>query len=161
MKLAIALCAVLAAAPLAAQTPAEIRTAQTAMMNLERRMMLAMVDSMPMQYWRDKATPMQRDFAQQIHHTASAIPMILNRVAGAPRATLPTDAYVNAVFDYAVGVLRDQTDADRAGVVNLFGTRVTRWQLWDELHQHSMWTLGQIVANFRKNNMAPPPFGFF
>ena len=36
-----------------------------------------------------------------------------------------------------------------------------RWQLWDELNQHTIWTAGQVVANFRKNGMAPPSFLFF
>ena len=35
------------------------------------------------------------------------------------------------------------------------------WQVWDEIHTHTVWTAGQVVANFRKNGMAPPAFTFF
>ena len=46
--------------------------------------------------------------------------------------------------------------------VKFFGGKlVPKWQIWDEVNQHAMWTAGQIVANFRKNGMAPPSFLFF
>jgi hypothetical protein len=35
------------------------------------------------------------------------------------------------------------------------------WQVWDEIHTHTVWTAGQVVANFRKHGMAPPSFTFF
>ena len=46
-------------------------------------------------------------------------------------------------------------------MVSLFGTDMPRWQVWDELHEHTFWTAGQVIANFRKHGMAPPGFGFF
>jgi hypothetical protein len=27
--------------------------------------------------------------------------------------------------------------------------------------QHNLWTAGQIVANFRKHGMTPPPFSYY
>jgi hypothetical protein len=57
--------------------------------------------------------------------------------------------------------MRNQTAADRNMTTQLFGQSMPKWQVWDELHQHSFWTMGQVVANFRKNGMAPPGFGFF
>jgi hypothetical protein len=47
-------------------------------------------------------------------------------------------------------------------VVSFFGQmEIPRWQIWDEVHQHTMWTAGQVVANFRKHDMPPPGYGFF
>ena len=67
------------AAPLAAQQPPPVpmpesyRETQLRMLGLQRRVLLSMVDSMPEALYRDKVTPVQRDFAQQIHHAASAV----------------------------------------------------------------------------------------
>ncbi|MGH7527974.1 MAG: hypothetical protein ACREMX_14870 [Gemmatimonadales bacterium] len=46
-------------------------------------------------------------------------------------------------------------------MVDLFGMSMPAAQVWDEIYTHSIWTAGQIVANFRKNGMAPPAFTFF
>jgi hypothetical protein len=165
--------AALAATPLAAQDmPESYKRVQLSALDAQRRMLLTMVDSMPERLYRDAATPGQRDFAQQITHVAGTLPFALGRFMSAQAPTLPDTAaylnsrdglrsYINTVYDWAAGVLRNQSSADRAEIVNMFGTRVPRWQIWDELHQHAWWTGGQIVANFRKHGMAPPGFGFF
>lgn len=169
--------AVLMAAPVLAQQagdamPESYRQVQLSALALQRRTLLAMVDSMPERLYRDKVTPAQRDFAQQIAHAAGSFGFLLPRFMGAPQAA-PADtaasynsraglrAFVNAYYDYAEGVLRNQTAAQRAEVIQMFSVRVPRWQVWDELHQHTFWTAGQVVANFRKHGMAPPGFGFF
>jgi len=166
----------LAAAPLKAQQmgmmPDSYKDVQMSALQLQRRALLAMADSMPERLYRDKVTPIQRDFAQQIEHAAGSVPMVVAMVLHVPgpaqqdtsrylntRAGLR--AFVNGCYDWAEATLRNQTAADRAQVVNLFGTQMPAWKLWDELHQHTFWTAGQIVANFRKNGMAPPGFGFF
>jgi hypothetical protein len=175
--LAAAALVALQAAPVLAQAaagmPESYRQVQLSALQLQRRTLLAMADSMPETLYRDKVTPVQRDFAQQIHHAAVPFQMFLTRFMNAPAATgLPDTAaifntraglraYVNGVYDYAEGVLRNQTAADREASVPFFGMQKPRWQIWDELHQHTFWTAGQVVANFRKHNMAPPPFGFF
>ena len=33
--------------------------------------------------------------------------------------------------------------------------------VWDELNQHTIWTAGQVVANFRAIGMPPPSFLYF
>ncbi len=160
--------------PAHAQMPESYRESQMRMLRLQRRMLLSMVDSMPERLYRDRATPAQRDFAQQIAHAAQPIGMFLPRLMNAPQppaAVMDTTAgygsraglrtLVTAAFDYAEGVLQSQSAADRDVVVNMFGNQLPRWQVWDELHQHTIWTAGQIVANFRKHGMAPPGFGFF
>jgi hypothetical protein len=163
----------LAGGTLAAQGPADIRAAQQAQLRQQQRMILSMIDSMPQQWFRDRATPQQRDFAMQLFHTAAAIPFLTGRTMGtqAPpgamdstAATASKDAlrgYVNTIYNWASAVLRDQPDSVRTQTVNLFGNMIPRWQVWDELHTHSMWTLGQVVANFRAHNLRPAPFIFF
>ena len=48
----------------------EYRAVQARALTMQRRLLLAMADSMPESLYRDKATPVQRDFAQQIRHAA-------------------------------------------------------------------------------------------
>jgi hypothetical protein len=71
------------------------------------------------------------------------------------------DAYINAAYDFCEARLAAQTPADRAAAVNLFGLQTQGWKIWEEIHEHTFWTAGQLVANFRMNGMAPPGFGFF
>ena len=170
-----------AATPLAAQQaparstpmPESYRAVQMRMLKLQRSLLLSMVDSMPESLYRDKVTPVQRDFAQQIHHAASAVAGITARYMGTPMPSLPDTsvafgsraglaAFVNGTYDFAEGVLKAQTAGSREEVVNFFGQmQIPRWQVWDEVHQHTLWTAGQVVANFRKHDMPPPGFGFF
>lgn len=167
--LTLAVCAVATAR---AQMPESYRQTQLAMLETERRMALAMADSMQERYYREKVTPPQRDFAQQIAHAAGAVPMIASMFLGGPRPAMPDSAaslasraglraYINAAYDYGTNLLRTQTAADREASVQFFGNAMPKWQVWDELHQHTMWTLGQVVANFRAHGNPPPAFLFF
>jgi hypothetical protein len=166
--LTLALCA---AASARAQMPESYRQTQLAALEIDRRLALAMADSMQEQYYREKATPTQRNFAQQVSHAAGAVPMIAAMALAGPRPTLPDTAtiytraglrtFVNASYDYGASLLRAQTAADRAASTNLFGNTMPKWQVWDEIHQHTIWTLGQVVANFRAHGNPPPAFMFF
>jgi len=133
---------------------------------------LAMADSMPERYYREKATPTQRDFAQQIAHAAGSVPEIASYILLGPRPALPDTAtsyatraglraYINAAYDYGANLLRTQPAADREASVQFFGPTIPKWQVWDEIHQHTIWTLGQVVANFRAHGNPPPDFLFF
>jgi len=153
--------------------PESYRDVQMRQLEAQRTLLVAMADSMPESLYRDRATPEQRDFAQQVHHTASAVVFIAARYFSAQPPDLPDSAvtfntreglktYINTAYDFAGGVLKSQSVASRMEVVSFFGQMdIPRWQIWDEIHQHSMWTAGQVVANFRKNGMAPPAFAFF
>jgi len=166
--------AVLAIGPaLAAQTeqPGHSKESQLTMIEYQRKLLLAMADSMPERLYRDKATPAQRDFAQQVHHAASSAAYIASTMKG-PAMKLPDttatfasrqglEAYINGAFDYTEGVFKAQTTAVRTAPGKLFGRAMPTWQIWDEIYTHTLWTAGQIVANFRKNGMAPPAFTFF
>jgi hypothetical protein len=153
--------------------PESYRQVQLNALALQRKLLLAMVDSMPEQFYRDKVTPVQRDFAQQVEHAAGAVVYIVTDVMKPASSPAHADtaaylnsraglrAFVNGSYDWAEGVMKGQTEADRGKTVALFGQPMPQWQVWDEIHQHTMWTAGQVVANFRKHGMAPPGFGFF
>ncbi len=154
-----------------AQMPESYRDLQVRQLDNERNMILHMIDSMPAQYFREKATPAQRDFGQQLYHAANAVKNITAGFMGVPRPTITDTAagfdktglrsYVNAVYDWAGGIARSQTAADRETAITFFGQQMPKWQVYDELHQHTMWTLGQTVANFRNHGMPPAAFMFF
>jgi hypothetical protein len=155
-----------------AQSTGTPRDVQLKMLEHQRKVLLQMVDSMPERLYRDKVTPVQRDFAQQIHHAASSAAFIAKSMMNGPDMTIADTAtvfrsraglrgFVVAAYDYAAELLRTHPEASRAENVDLFGTQMPRWQVWDEIHMHTVWTAGQIVGNFRKHNMAPPAFTFF
>lgn len=151
----------------------EYRAVQANALKSQRKLLVSFADSMPERLYRDRATPAQRSFAEQVHHIVSAngaLAAIFIK-GGAPGAPADTAVvlnsraglknFINATYDMLDQLMAAQSDADRDVQVKFFGTLMPRWQVWDELNQHSMWTAGQIVANFRKNGMAPPSFLFF
>ena len=159
-------------APAAARQTENSREAQGRMLEYQRKLLLAMVDSMPERLLRDKATPAQRDFAQQIQHAAGVAGYIVGAVLKGPKAPAGDTAkvlnsrgalrtYVSGVFDGAAAHLKAQSATARTETVDLFGQKMPAWQVWDEIYTHTVWTAGSIVANFRKNGMAPPEFTFF
>jgi hypothetical protein len=163
--------AVGATASARAQMPESYRQVQLAALETDRRLALAMADSMQERYYRESVTTPQRNFAQQVAHAAGAVPMIAAMALGGPRPTLPDSgsiytraglrAFVNAAYDYGANLLRTQTATDREASTQLFGKTMPKWQVWDEVHQHTIWTLGQVVANFRAHGNPPPAFMFF
>jgi hypothetical protein len=172
MKTPVLLAAMLIAIPVGAQSAGTPRDVQLKMLEHQRKVLLQMVDSMPERLYRDKVTPSQRDFSGQIHHAAGAVASISRATMNGPAlAMIDTGAvfntraglrsFVTAAYDYAINLIKSQSDASRAETGDLFGLKMPRWQIWDELHMHTVWTAGQVVANFRKHNMAPPAFSFF
>ena len=153
--------------------PAKYRAVQLQALRSARRLLLAMADSMPERLYRDKATPAQRDFAQQIGFAAgeayrigafsSGIPsspeVLDTAVAFASRAGL--ERYINRAYDRLEAWLAAQSDESRNQRIDFFGNDIPRWLAWDEISAFTIWTEGQIVANFRKNGMAPPGYLFF
>lgn len=168
----LALVALPIAVTAGAQSAGTPRDVQLKMLEHQRKVLLQMVDSMPERLYRDRATPTQRDFANQIHHAAGSAAGIARSMMNGGALTLPDTgaafntraglrAFVSAAYDYAANILRTQSEASRGETVDLFGTPMTRWQVWDEIHMHTVWTAGQVVGNFRKHGMAPPAFTFF
>ena len=145
---------------------------QLKMLAYQRKMLLAMADSMPERLYRDKATPTQRDFAQQMYHAANTVFYIASATLKGPKASLPDTGvalnsragmkqFINGAFDYAEGVFKAENAATRAAPTDLFGTSMPTWQVWDEVYTHTVYMAGQMVGNFRKQGMAPPQFSFF
>jgi hypothetical protein len=173
MRLSLLLAALASTAPaLSAQSGENPREIQLRALEHQRKFLLSMADSMPERLYRDKATPAQRDFAQQIHHAAGAAAFVVSQTFGSQRPTLPDTAtafnsraglraFVNAAFDHMVQLQKSQDASARVQTVKLFGQSMPAWQVWDEIHIHTVWTAGQVVANFRKHGMAPPAFTFF
>jgi hypothetical protein len=160
--------------PAAWRMSPEYRQVQRSALDAQRRLLLSMADSMPENLYRDRVTPPQRDFAQQLHHVVSANVLIATNWIATDGAAPASDTtaifgsregmrqYINTSYDYLTGLLDRGSEDDRNTVVQFFGgMRIPRWQVWDELNQHASWTLGQVVANFRKHGKAPPPFLFF
>ena len=147
------------------------RAVQMKALEHQRQFLLQMADSMPERLYADKATPAQRSFTEQVQHAAGAVPFVSAMALKGPRPALPDSstantraglkAFIHASFDYATNLLKNQTDESRASTVSLFGQSMPGWQVWDEIHTHTVWTAGQVVANFRKNGMAPPALTFF
>lgn len=164
---------ILAAVPAVASAQGENpREVQLKMLAYQRKMLLAMADSMPERLYRDKATPTQRDFAQQVHHAANTVAYVASAVLKGPALTLPDTGvafnsraglkqFINAAFTYAEGVFNKEDAAARRAEVSLFGMKMPTWQVWDELYTHTVYMGGQVVGNFRKQGMAPPAFSFF
>ena len=151
----------------------EYRGVQARGLAMQRQLLLAMADSMPERLYGDKATPIQRDFAQQIRHAAGEAHRVAVFAMGVTGATELPDtttalasraglkAYINAGYDHLDAWLGSQTEQTRNEVIDFFGVEVARWMVWDEISAYTVWTAGQVVANFRKNGMAPPAFHYF
>ncbi len=162
------------ASGLAAQTgPVAPRDVQKRQLEWQKNMLISMAEAMPENLYSDKVTPEQRSFAEQLLHAAGFAPMVCGRfiagtepslpdaeTAGASTATLV--GYVTAAYDFCLDAVADQADDDRQTVIEFFGMMsIPKAETLDHLHLHTVWTLGQVVANFRKHGMAPPEFGFF
>jgi hypothetical protein len=154
--------------------PPEYREIQLRAQETQRALLLSMVDSMPEVFYRTAAAEGQRDFAQQIHHAANADQYIVARyILGWDSLPVKPDTarifnsrealrgFVAACYDFSLTVLREESPADRQTLIWYFGQKMPKWMIWDELNQHTIWTAGQIVANFRSHGMAPPSFLYF
>lgn len=154
--------------------PAEYREIQLRAQETQRSLLLSMVDSMPVEFYRTAAAEGQRDFAQQIHHAANADQYIVaHYILGWDSLPVRTDtatifnsreglrSFVSAAYEFSIRALRAQTMEDRQSTIWYFGQKMPKWLVWDELNQHTIWTAGQIVGNFRAHGMAPPAFLYF
>jgi hypothetical protein len=154
--------------------PPEYREIQLRAQQAQRALLLSMVDSMPEQFYRTAAADGQRDFAQQIHHAVNANQYIVSHyLLGWDSLPVRPDTarifssrvalreFVNASYDFSIRALREEATADRQQLIWYFGQKMPKWMVWDELNQHTIWTAGQIVANFRSHGMPPPSFLYF
>ncbi len=154
--------------------PPEYRAVQLASLESQRRFLHAMADSMPESLYADPDHPGQRSFAGHVYHAAVANAQAVSRFIGtesapfkAPDETVATasrtalKAAIDGAFDFMTGLLLAQPDTARNRPLDFAGRTITAWQFWDELDEHTSWTLGEMVGNFRKHGMPPPAFRFF
>lgn len=161
---------------LTAQTASTITPKQTQIRQLEwqKVTLVAMADSMPENLYRDKVTPEQRDFAQQILHAAGFSNFVVGRFFGGSEPSRPDTAsvlnsrsaltaFLNEAFDTSIESLENASEETRTSRQPFFGEGdpVPLAEFVDQAHLHAAFTIGQIVANFRKHGMAPPAFVFF
>ena len=151
----------------------EYRAVQRRAVEMQRRTLLALADSMPERLYRDRLTPVQRDLARQIAHAAGeayrigAVVMGLEQVPNLPDTSaafasrLALDAYINFAYDHVGKWIDAQPERERLQVIDFFGDRVARWMVWDEISAYTIWTAAQTVGIFRRNGMAPPSFSYF
>ena len=161
-----------ASAPSAWIMPAEYRAVQLASIESQRAFLHAMADSMPESHYGTADNPGQRTFAGHVNHAAVANAQAVDRFIEGPDYAAPNEAAavasraalkaaVDSGFDYIRGLLEAQPEAARQAEMRFAGRVVPGWQFWDELNEHTYWTLGEIVGNFRSHGMAPPGFRFF
>lgn len=152
--------------------PAEYREVQRASIASQRAFLHAMVDSMPVARYDIVDNPGQRTFAGHVYHAAVANAQAVDRFIDGPDYVAPDEATavasraglkaaVDSGFDYIAALLEAQPEDDRQATMRFAGRTVPGWQFWDELNEHTYWTLGEIVGNFRAAGMAPPAFRFF
>jgi hypothetical protein len=162
------------AVPVVAQQmpPSASRQQQIADLERERRMTLAMVDSMPDRLIHFKPVPEVRDFAQQIAHAAAPIALFAFRArGGTPPALGDSTVYLNGrpalrelvvkAYDYALSAIREIPDADFIATTSFARQEMPRWRIFQLAHEHSVWTRGELVSYFRLNGMAPPAYDLF
>jgi len=161
---------------LTAQTVSTVTPKQVQIRQLEwqKNTLLAMADSMPENLYRDRVTPEQRDFVQQIMHAAGFSNMVVARFfAGTQLAPPDTASVLNSraalkafltdAFDSSIATLEDASEESRTSRQQFFGEGdpIPLAEFLDQAYLHAAFTIGQIVANFRKHGMAPPAFIFF
>lgn len=166
MRTALTLFALLVAAPAFAQTAslkAELLRDWVDM----KASMRALAEEMPEDRYTYKATPPQRDFAQQVLHVANANVLNLGFLGGAATppvidrmATGKADVIrqMDASFDYGTALLEQFDDAALMQIVqtNAFLGPSSRARVIYFLLGHSWDIYGQMVVYLRLNGGTPP-----
>ncbi len=173
MRLLSLLPTLLLAAPALAQgAPTDQRALLVWDLERERRLTLAMVDSMPERLLRYRPTPEVRDFAEQIVHASGPMAGFAARAAGVqPPAPGDSTSYLNsrpalrafvvASYDFALNALRALPDDGYRAERKIAGQSFPAWKIFALAHEHSVWTRGELVSYFRLNGMAPPAYDLF
>lgn len=154
--------------------PVEItpKNAQLRHLDWQRSVLLAMADSMPEDLYRDKVTPEQRDFAQQLYHSVQFPGLICHGIKEMDPPAVDTASVLNSAeamkgfiseaFDFCEEAMRNWPEEDRVSLVTSgSGVSTPKAEFVDQAFLHTAYTVGQVVANFRKHGMAPPAFPFF
>lgn len=154
--------------------PVEVtpRKVQLRQLEWQRSVLLAMVDSMPEDLYRDKVTAEQRDFAQQLYHSVGFPQLICHGIKEMDPPAVDTASvlnsagamkdFINEAFDFCEEAVGNWPEEDRVSLVTSgSGVSTPKAEFVDQAFLHTAYTLGQVVANFRKHGMAPPAFPYF
>lgn len=147
-------------APATFRISPEYREVQREALEMRRRMLLAMVDSMTGAAMPAERAALRSTFAMQVRHFVDAETGIAYQwIAGRPRVTVPPDtafmagdraalmAYVNRQYDFLADLLMLESETSRNERVDFLGVMKPRWQVWDEIHQRSLWSAGRIAGS--------------
>ena len=167
---------VVCAVGLGAQTASSVtpKNLQVRQLEWQKVTLLAMADSMPENLYRDKVTPEQRDFVGQILHAAGFTNFVVGSFLGGSEPSPPDTAsvlnsrtalkaFLTEAFDTSIEILQNTSDETRTSRQPFFGQGdpIPLAEFLDQAYLHAAFTIGQIVANFRKHGMAPPAYVSF
>lgn len=138
----------------------------------DRGNVLAYVDAMPESALTFRPTPGVRSFAQQIEHVVqSDVDVAALALLGRAQAPVLGDsaqylhqkaalrAYVAAAYDFVLSAIGQATAAQWRRRSAMYGQPPELPARWFELaHEHSVWTLGQVVPYLRLCGVTPPPY---
>ena len=131
---------------------------------------LAYVDAMPESAMAFRPTPGVRNFAQQFEHIVSTNVDVAAHLLQQPAPALGDSAqffhhkaalraYVAATYDYVLSAMNRATTAQWNQSGPMYGQPAQLPARWFELaHEHSIWTLGQVVPYLRLNGVTPPGY---
>lgn len=184
MRRSIALLALLAAAPLAAQSagssaaagmPSKQVMAET--WNRTRDNTLRYLRAAPDSMLGFRTTPGVRTYGEQVVHAVESnveiVGLALRGRQPAPPAAMSGDArlrskqalldYVAWGYDQVLAMLNEATPARLTSDTTLFGSRraMPRWRWIEGAREHDAFTLGQTVPYLRMNGVTPPEFREF
>ena len=137
-----------------------------------RKNVLAYVDAMPESALTFRPTPGVRTFAQQIQHllesdldvAAIALlgesgPPVLGDSAQYLHHKAALHAYTAAAFDYILSAIGRASQTQWRRRSQLYRLPEQLPERWFALaHEHSIWTLGQVVPYLRLNGVTPPSY---
>jgi hypothetical protein len=138
----------------------------------DRANVLAYVDAMPESALTFRPTPGVRTFAEQIDHIVATnvdvAALTLRGLAQSPQLGDSTrylhnkaalHAFAAATYDYVLAAMREAVPAMWSRRAPMYGQPPEVPARWLELsHEHSIWTLGQVVPYLRLNHVTPPSY---
>jgi uncharacterized damage-inducible protein DinB len=160
---------------LVSQTAAAQTTAYPTMLadwQRDKGNVLAYVAAMPDSAMTFRPTPGVRTFAEQIEHIVisnveiaaiallgEAKPPVLGDKAKFLHDKAALQAYAAAAYDYVLTAMQRATPEQWQRRVPMYGQPPELPARWLDLaHEHSAWTLGQVVPYLRLNGVTPPTY---
>ena len=131
---------------------------------------IAFADALPAEDYGYKPVDVQRSYAEQLLHLASANAAYMSAFSlkPAPAPASATDksavkAYLTATFDYVSDVLRAMEEKDLARTDLRFSSRIkphSGMDLFMRAYMHTAHHRGQLVGYLRMKGITPPTWAF-